>query len=333
MLEYPGRGSRTGMKKVSYLIINYNGAKFLDICIQSILSQSWPEREILVCDNGSVDDSEDVCSKFPVRFIGLGANLGIAGAANRGAELAAGDYLFLMNADIKLDPECTRLLAETLDSNPEAFVADPTQYDWDGKNLIHQRTFFERASIRNADLGLYRVRYDGPAQAPVPVPYGCAGCMMMAREKFEKTGGLDPKFFLEWEDADICWRAWRMGFASLYVPAAKVYHYVGFSTDAQLAKLNVRAGPTDRARLASYYENVLRFALKGMGAGLAAIIAVRLLALMPAYLLFRPAAGAAIAAALKKTCLDIGGILDQRRKINKTSKIPPQELLRKFVER
>lgn len=325
------------MKKVSYLVINYNGAKFLDACIKSILDQTWPEgpegpdKEILICDNDSQDDSEDVCARYPVRFINLGENLGISGAANRGAKKAEGDYLFLLNADIKLEPNCTQVLLEALENNPDAFCADPTQYDWQGQRIIHGRTCFERTSIRSAEIGSYKVRYDGAADDIAPVPWGCAGCMLMEREKFSELGGFDEKFFLEWEDADICWRAWRKGHPTLHVPAALVYHYVGFSRDDELEKLNVKSAPMDARRQASYYENLLRFAIKCTDTGTAIFTALRLSALLPFYIILRPSTGLVIATAIINVIKDMGSLINQRREINQSAKMTPKDIINKFL--
>ncbi len=319
------------MEKVSYLIINYNGARFLDSCIQSILDQTWQQREIMVLDNESVDQSEQVCAKYPVQFIRTGANLGIAGAANKGAKLASGSCLFLINPDIKLEKDCTRLLVETLEKNPDAFCADPSQLDWEARKIIHGRTYFERALARGAELGLYRVRFDGLAEAPAAVPWGCAGCMMMRREKLESIGGFDEKFFLEWEDAEICWRAWRMGHPTLFVPAAVSFHYVGFSQDAELAGLDIKTRPMDRARLESYYENLLRLTIKEMPAEIYVLTAARLAAKLPFLFILRPPTGLAVAKAIIRVLRDMKNILKQRAEINQASEISARELFKRFL--
>jgi GT2 family glycosyltransferase len=75
---------------------------------------------------------------------------------------------------------------------------------------------------------------------------------MIRRSMFLELGGFDETFFMEWEDLDLCWRAWQRDWPTLYVPNAVVRHRVGAATPA-------RARPR---RAASSHHNLIRFALK-----------------------------------------------------------------------
>jgi len=90
---------------VSAVIVNWNGAAHLRICLPSLRAQSYKEREIIVVDNGSSDDSEEVAKAFHVKWLPLRENIGLAPALNRGAAIARGDFLLFVNNDMRFDPE------------------------------------------------------------------------------------------------------------------------------------------------------------------------------------------------------------------------------------
>ena len=69
---------------VTAIVLNYNGAHLLPDCLSSLRSQDWPALEILVVDNGSIDDSASVAASYNVRWLPLGQNLGFSRANNQG---------------------------------------------------------------------------------------------------------------------------------------------------------------------------------------------------------------------------------------------------------
>jgi GT2 family glycosyltransferase len=94
--------------------------------------------------------------------------------------------------------------------------------------------------------------------------------MLVRREMLLELGCFDESFFMEWEDLDLCWRAWSRGWASVYVPDARLRHRVGGVTTQ-----DVRA-----RRSASSHHNLMRFALKCLPASAAArVVAGELLRL------------------------------------------------------
>ena len=86
---------------VSAIIVNWNGAHHLRICLPSLLSQTLTSLEIIVVDNGSKDDSVEVARELQARWLPLGENVGLAPALNRGAKAAAGDFLLFINNDMR----------------------------------------------------------------------------------------------------------------------------------------------------------------------------------------------------------------------------------------
>ena len=120
--------------------------------------------------------------------------------------------------------------------------------------------------------------------------------MAVNRAWFDTAGGFDEKFFMEWEDLDLCWRAWMRGWPTVYVPAARLRHRVGAVT-----------GPEMRSRRgASSHHNLMRFALKCLPPAAAG----RMLA---GELLRLPAHPRLIAPSLGSVTRELPAILAERR--------------------
>jgi GT2 family glycosyltransferase len=130
------------------------------------------------------------------------------------------------------------------------------------------------------------------------IPTICANgaAMLVRREMFERLGGFDETFFMEWEDLDLCWRAWLRGWPTVYVPRARLRHRVGAAT-----------GASDQSRrTASSHHNILRFALKCLPASAAArVVAGELLRL--------PRHPHAIASAFPRVAAELPEIRRERR--------------------
>src|ERR1700732_3127327 len=122
---------------VSAVIVNWNGAAHLRICLPSLLAQSYNAREIIVVDNGSSDDSEEVAKAFQVKWLPLKENIGLAPALNRGAAIATGDFLLFANNDMRFDPGFLAAQLKPLKSNETIFATDGMQFNWDGSERGH----------------------------------------------------------------------------------------------------------------------------------------------------------------------------------------------------
>ncbi len=217
---------------VSAVIVNWNGAEHLRICLPSLLAQSFPSLEIIVVDNASVDDSADVAREFQVRWIRLEKNLGLAPAVNRGASIALGEFLLFVNNDMRFDRDFVFNLVETLRNDDSAFAADGMQFNWDGSAPGHLATRMTSVLPRQSSSvelvpGLYF--HPEAATRATPVFMGSAASMLVRRSFFDRLGGFDSRLPLGYEDVEICWRAGIQGWKIIYVPAAICWHRVGSS--------------------------------------------------------------------------------------------------------
>ena len=115
------------MKKVSVIIVNWNGKGVLSGCLESLLKQDYANLEIWVSDNGSEDGSQAMIRKtFPsVHLLENGENIGFGPAINRVLQKAAGDYFLFLNNDLELTTDCVKELVVLLDSDPHIGAAIP----------------------------------------------------------------------------------------------------------------------------------------------------------------------------------------------------------------
>ena len=237
---------------VSAIIVNWNGAAHLRICLPSLLAQSYQPLEIIVVDNASSDDSLDVARQFGVRALPLDRNTGLAWALNRGTAAATGDFFLFVNNDMRFDEHFVAALIAPLLRDQEIFATDGTQYDWDGKILGHAASRLTRNRQQHHTAieivpGLYF--YEQPEAEIVPAFMASCASMLARRSHFEKLRGFDERLPFGYEDVEICWRAWLSGCKIVYVPNAICWHRVGASYQSE-AGLSVHSAGVLKGRLA-----------------------------------------------------------------------------------
>lgn len=235
---------------VSVIVLNYNGAEHLPVCLDSLLAQSYRFVQIIVADNGSEDDSAQVCAEFPaVQFRPLGQNYGFAEGNNLGAESARGDYLFFVNNDMRFAHDCIEMLVNVAESALDIFALDLKQYTWNSAKIAHAATRFCEAGSGGARFlpGIEWVQFDADSITAVPTANGAN--LFCVADRFRKLGGFDPSFFLHWEDVDLCWRARLHGWEIQYVPQAYCWHKINTSKQRE-------------SRLSANFEDLIHFFLE-----------------------------------------------------------------------
>lgn len=228
------------MPLVSAVIVNWNGAKHLDICLPSLLSQSHRPVEIIVVDNASNDSSAEIAARHGVRWVPLTRNIGLAPALNRGARLATGDFLLFLNNDMRFHERFVESLAAEILRDPDTFSVDALQYNWEGTKQVHLATRLERNRGAGGDgyapvPGLYILQAD--TSSPLAIVSACAASMLVRRSMFMALGGFDERLPFGCEDLEICLRAWLRGWRSVFVPTAMCWHKVGGSSRSREASI------------------------------------------------------------------------------------------------
>ena len=239
------------MADVAVVVGNYEGARLLPDCLESLNQQTKRPAETLVVDAHSTDDSVAVATSHGAATLRV-PNLGLGVLYNHGVLATSAEHVLLLNNDVALEPTCIDLLSSALDADADCFAADPTQIDWLGIEVIHGLTRFERGRIVGEYIPGFHLDSVAAATVSGPTISAHGAAMMVRRSLFRELGGFDETFFMEWEDLDLCWRAWRRGWPSVYVPEARVRHRVGAVTSKAIAP----------RRSALSHHNLMRFALK-----------------------------------------------------------------------
>lgn len=308
--------------KVSIVILGYNRVHMLQKCIKSLKEQDYKNTEIILVDNASTDNSVDVAKSYGIKkIIQLKSNKGFGPANNEGVKIAEGDFVLFVNNDMYLENNCISELVKEITKDPKIFAVDALQYDWEGTSVIHGAQKIKKSGIKNW-FPFVSVDYFDTSEK-IEIPWGCAGSLMVRRKMFNELGGFDDTFFMDAEDLDLCWRAWMMGWKTIYVPHAKVYHKV----------FGGRKDTPDWRRL-SGEKNFLRFVIKVMSKKMILkIYLAKLLQAVGFMLMGRFNRGIIILKAIVYNILNLSKILEERKKILSSSKLNSEELFKKFLYR
>ena len=237
--------------KLSVVIVNYNVKYFLKQCLasvygsqQSLADGSALELEVWVVDNDSVDDSVAmVRNDFPeVRIIENHDNVGFARANNMALRQATGDLLLLLNPDTVVERDTFAQCAEFMTAHPDCGGLTVKMVDGKGNYLRESKrgfptpaaSFYKIAGLtrlfpHSRRFAAYYMGHLGDDDInEIEIMPGAF--LMLRKEVFEKTGGLDESYFMYGEDIDFSWRIRLAGWKNYYLPTTHIIHYKGEST-------------------------------------------------------------------------------------------------------
>ncbi len=233
------------VKKVSIIILNYNGKRLLEHFLWSVKKLNYPNFEVVILDNGSTDDSVEFLTKYFPEFIVFKSqkNLGFSEGCNVAVQHASGDYLLFVANDMELDSNFINELIEVMESDPTIGVCTGKTLKIDSAN---KRTNLIDNLGGDVDvLGFASPRAKNKVnetqkdlKSPVFFAYGCPS--MIKRQVFIKVGGFDSDYFALYEDLDICWRIRLAGYKVCVNPLAVSYHKVSVTVNSIFKPSKVR---------------------------------------------------------------------------------------------
>lgn len=217
--------------KVTVVIVNWNGERYLDRCLSSLLAQTVIPHEIILVDNASSDASLDIVRRYPVvRILELTENLGFARGNNVAIEAAASEseWIALLNPDAFPEPRWLEALLSAAREN--------SKFDVFGSKLVKadKPTVLDGAGDAYHISGLvWRMGHGAPVSSH-PEYAGevfspCAAAALYRRRALLDVGGFDENYFCYVEDVDIGFRLRLAGYRCLFVPAS-VAHHIGSAT-------------------------------------------------------------------------------------------------------
>jgi len=240
----------------SIIILNYQGDKFIEKTIQSLLNLNFPkdDYEIIIVDNASTDKSREIIENLidsgsesgmtnhehvipakagiqsKITTIFLPQNIGFAAGNNKGINIAKGKYVILLNNDCTVDKNWLKELVMVSEKDEKIFAVNSKIY-------LGNTNKIQNAGIKifpdgyARDIGAVpkdkKQRYEedrGQYDKEIAVDAACGAAVLYRKSILDKIGPLNESFFLYYEDVEISERAKKQGFKIVYAPKAVVHH-------------------------------------------------------------------------------------------------------------
>src|SRR6266550_7574890 len=220
---------------VSITIVTYNSGRFIKRCLESVLAQKYPYREILVIDNNSTDGTTDILEQFEDRctVVYNEENIGFAAAQNQAIGLAGGDWVLTLNPDVLLLPNFIQALVDAGEMDARIgsvcgkLLAMTATFDIPARPLVDSTGIYFNPMLRHLDRGSREI--DNGHYLKHEYVFGATAAAALYRREMIDNISLDGEFFdsdffVYREDADVAWRAQLMGWHCIYTPLARGYH-------------------------------------------------------------------------------------------------------------
>ncbi|MCP3932162.1 MAG: bifunctional riboflavin kinase/FAD synthetase [Bacteroidetes bacterium] len=231
---------------VAIVILNYNGKKYLEMFLSSVMDTNYPNFSIYVADNGSSDDSIAFLEEqhLAIKIIDLKTNFGFAEGYNQALKQIDSEYFLLLNSDVEVEPDWLEKMMAQMEEDRTIGACQP-------KLCSHpQKEFFEYAGASGGWMDylgypfcrgrLFQTvekderQYDNPIQ----ISWATGAAFLIRARLFHKLGGFDGDFFAHLEEIDLCWRLRRAGYKIIVVPEARAFHIGGGTLSYDTPKKN-----------------------------------------------------------------------------------------------
>lgn len=231
---------------VSIIIVSYNASSYLKECLESIFNLTKNvDFEVIVVDNASTDDAVKVAKSYgsKIKLIENKENKGFGTGVNIGAKLATGQYLLVLNPDIRLLENSLERLFIWMNAHSEVAVSTCQFLDSEQKPLPNGGFFPTLPKIAAWAFfldDLLKINSYHPHSSfynhEMPLDWVTGSFMFMRRNIFEESGGFDERIFMYGEEVELCCRIKKSGWKIAYVPLTKVIHHERKSAAEALPK-------------------------------------------------------------------------------------------------
>lgn len=213
--------------RLSVVIPNWNGKRFLGPCLDSLRAQTCSAIEIIIVDNASTDGSQQFVKTAyaEMRLIELPQNRGFTGACNAGMREAAGEFVALLNNDTEVEKDWAAQVIHALDAKPAVGIVACKMLMHEQRERFHTAGDFFAIDGSAGNRGFGEIDH-GQYDRGDYVFSACGGAAVYRRGMLEEIGFLDDDFFFLLEDVDVAWRAQLAGYAVWFAPGAVVYHHL-----------------------------------------------------------------------------------------------------------
>jgi len=232
-------------KLFDVIIVNYNSTRNTEHNIQVLLKSDRKEHlNIIVQDNASNEDVITLKQRFAHIHLSLNQkNIGFGAAVNQAILNSKAPFVVLINPDAYIEKNFFSKTFAYLQKNPSIGILGPKVLDFGGTiqgsarsfpnlltSLFGRNSYLTKVFPNNAISRANILNLNYSTDQSMEVDWVSGACMVIRREALAQTGNLDERFFMYWEDADLCRRMWENGWKVVYYPKAVVHHQVGQSS-------------------------------------------------------------------------------------------------------
>ena len=196
--------------KISIGIPCYNQGEFIAECIESVLNQTMSPHEIIVCNDGSQDDTRYIAKSYPVKYIEQ-VNKGLASARNTILMNMTGDYFFPLDSDDKMVPNCLERISKAIEENPDADIVAPSFKcfgKYDSEVILMPNPILEDFKPVDFKTPVNRIGYFSAIK----------------KEALLEVGGYSPKMTWGWEDYHLTINLLSIGKKIVTIPEVLIYY-------------------------------------------------------------------------------------------------------------
>lgn len=220
--------------KLAIVILNWNGKNLLERFLPSVIAHSQ-NATIYIADNASTDDSVTfVKGNFPqVKIIQNADNYGYAKGYNEALKAVDADIFCLLNSDVEVTVGWLSPIISIFQLEPKTSIVQPKILDY------NKQTSFEYAGAGGGYIDKYGYPYcrgrifdtieedNGQYDDTCEIFWASGACLFVRSEFFRTLNGFDETYFAHFEEIDLCWRAFNLGYQTKYVGASRIYHLGG----------------------------------------------------------------------------------------------------------
>jgi GT2 family glycosyltransferase len=323
------------MDKVSVILLNWNGLKYLEKCVESVLNQSYENIEFIIVDNGSTDGSIlKIQKKYPsFKYIINKENLGFAKGMNQGIEISNGEYILLLNLDVFLDPNYVIEGLNRIKKDEKIGFIGGLEYIWKDNTLT------DRLHISCGPMYL-RKRMQVTSNNNFndeQVCFGITGSFPIVRKKmlddiFSVSGYyFDEDFETGWEDTDMRFRAFLRGWKTLYYPKIHAWHVLSASDEGKY-RLTQKNSKYQVRIFRNRYFVILKDLPVEIKRWLRIYLLLAEILMVPYYLFLYPRSFLSLISAKKEYKNYKKSMIEKRKNIQKNILINLDELKKMFIE-
>lgn len=216
---------------ISIIILNFNGKRYVERCLQSVLNSDYPNFEVIFVDNASTDGSFEIVESLfrtdkRLKIIRNAENLGFTGGNNIGFTHANGQYLIFLNNDTEVNETWLKEIIKVMESDPKICVAQSKLLRINRLNAIDSAgQFIDRLGFGHPRDGEDKGQYHDVEQIFYADGASLAIKRALVNEVLLYGMPFDSDYFpIYYEDADLCWRIRLRGYEVVFVPNSIVYH-------------------------------------------------------------------------------------------------------------